>query len=925
MTGDFSLVHQNVSQELTEERWRRLEELFHAARELGEEARVRFLDIETAGQPQLRRELEEMLAHSGTAANLLAGTVSKVAREASGRVEWIGRRVGPYRLVREIGRGGMGVVFEACRDDDEYRKTVALKLAPAWRDWQTLGERLRHERQILAGLEHPNIARFLEGGSQDGVPYFAMEYVQGSPIVEFCKLRRLGVHSRIELFRHVCAAVHYAHERLVVHRDLKPANILVTREGVPKLLDFGIAKLLTPAPGDENTTGGTCLWTPDYTSPEQVRGGAVTIRTDVYLLGLVLYELLCGEKAQETDSSSPLALDRSVCESEPEIPSQRAAARGDATLARELRGDLDIIVAMALRKEPDRRYGSAEALSEDLARYLDGRPVLARPGSLGYRVGKTIRRHRAAVAAAALILLSTTGGVFATVYQAHRAERRFQEVRRLANSVLFGVDDRIRNLAGATEAREWAVSNALQYLNSLAKDADNDRALLFELATAYQKVGDVQGYGTQPSLGHTEAALESQRKALEIAEYLAARDSDPKVQRLLARAHQRVISLSRLFRRTDVAVEDYLRALAAAEKLYATQPGDPENADLLSSLLLSLGGAELRAGDVDPGSRTFARAFVISSVWAKQQPGEQSQARVEGSRRMLVRSRLYTGDLESAARLAREHVDGMERLAASRPDNASLRRDLMNSYVEMAYVYWHPGFLNYDEPETAALFHKKALVIAKELAEHDPSNATAQFDLAIAEADYCDALNQWRPSEALVHCREAMAVAGRWPNQFVPDAILAYLADSLARLGRGREALDPLKRCIEMRVKLVASDPSHFSRHQNLLRAYTQMASLLLDLGDRHGALEHRQKALALAEAMVSSKPDNLVARRDLADTYEGLGRHYEGEDRGQASEWYRKSLAIWTEWPSRAPSTRMDQVRRDRVSSRVARLERRL
>jgi hypothetical protein len=509
MNGDFSLVHQNVSHELTEERWRRLEELFHAARELGEPERLRFLEIETAGQPELRRELEEMLAHAGTAAGLLAGTVSRVARQASGCVNWVGRRVGPYRLVREIGRGGMGVVFEARRDDDEYRKTVALKLAPAWRDWETLGERLRHERQILAGLEHPNIARFLEGGSQDGVPYFAMEYVEGSRIGEFCKLRRPSVRARIDLFRQVCGAVHYAHERLVVHRDLKPANILVTREGVPKLLDFGIAKLLTPVPGEENTTGGTRLWTPDYTSPEQVRCGAITTRTDVYLLGLILYELLCGEKAQETDGSSPLKLDRSVCETEPAPPSQRAAAAGDAALARELRGDLDTIVAMALRKEPERRYGSAAALSEDLARYLEGRPVVARPGSVGYRLGKLVKRNRAAVAAAVLVAISTTAGVMATVYQARRAERRFQEVRRLANSVLFGVDDRIRNLAGATEAREWAVRNAVQYLNELAKDAGNDRTLLFELATAYQKVGDVQGYGTQPSLGHTQEALES--------------------------------------------------------------------------------------------------------------------------------------------------------------------------------------------------------------------------------------------------------------------------------------------------------------------------------------------------------------------------------------------------------------------------------
>ena len=312
----------------------------------------------------------------------------------------------PTAIIREIGRGGMGMVFEACRDDAEYDKTVALKVAPDWQDQEPWNERFRNERQILARLEHPNIARLLDGGTDDGIPYFAMEYIRGTPITEWARERGLSIRERINLFRQVCAAVHYAHENLIVHRDLKPANILVDQNDTPKLLDFGIATLLRPIGEDATLTTGARLWTPDYTSPEQVRGGAVTVRTDVYSLGLLLYELLLDERAQIADVSSPLALDRSICETDHALPSLRAAARGDKSLSQRLRGDLDTIVAMAIRKEPERRYRSAEALGTDLARFLDHRAVEARPSTARYRMSKWVRRHSVSAVAALLVAVS---------------------------------------------------------------------------------------------------------------------------------------------------------------------------------------------------------------------------------------------------------------------------------------------------------------------------------------------------------------------------------------------------------------------------------------------------------------------------------------------------------------------------------------
>jgi tetratricopeptide (TPR) repeat protein len=882
-----------VPESLTAERWRRLEALFHIARELPDGDRPNFIE---SADPELRPELRAMLARSSNAGGLLARAVSAVAREATVRANWIGRRIGPYRLVREIGRGGMGVVYEACRDDDEYRKTVAIKLAPALCDLDLLGERLRQERQILAGLEHPNIARFLDGGSQDGVPYFAMEFVEGNPITAFCRERRLNVRARIELFRQVCAAIHYAHERLVVHRDLKPANILVTRDGVPKLLDFGIAKLL--GQDAAASTSGMRLWTPDYTTPEQIRCGLVTTRTDVYLLGLILYELLCDTQAQAADVSSPLALDRSVCEADAPPPSQRAAEHGDHALARQLRGDLDTIVATALRKEPDGRYGSAAALSEDLGRYLEGRPVQARPGSMLYRAWKTARRHRAAVAAAALVTITATAGVIATAYQARRAEHRFQEVRRLANSVLLGIDDRIRNLAGSTEAREWAASSAVAYLNNLARDAGGDRALLLELAAAYQKVGDVQGYGTQPNLGNTAAALESHRKALAILESLSREKPEPPVQRLLARAYQRTGGLAYNSTNRQAAAAEYKRALAIAEKLYAANPHNLEDADLFNSLATGLGVYQFRIGDLAAGRHSFDLALEAAIRRAQDHPDEQSRAILARTRRTQVRACLYTGDLDVAERMGHENILESEALSASQPANATLRRDLMNNYVEMAYVYWHPGFLNRNQPETAVAWHRKALAIARELDANDPSNATAEADLAIAEDDICDALNRYRPAEAIGHCRESIAISTRWPKRLTQQTSFAYLANSLQQLRRYSEALDALRRSLDLFQRQVAHDPSFFGVRQDQLRTRRQLAGLLLAMGDRAAALDEYRQVLATAEGMASEKPANLVCRRDLADTYEAFARYYAGEDLRQSRAWHQKYLDIWAAWP---------------------------
>jgi len=401
-------------------------------------------------------ELESLLASHEQAGDFLDEPVLVGAEAAAGSepVEsLVGRRIGPYQMLREIGQGGLGLVYLALRVDDEYRKLVAIKLIKRGMDTRAIVRRFRHERQMLAGLEHPNICRLIDGGTIDhGRPYFIMEYVDGLPLDEYCNQRRLSVNERLTLFRTVCAAVHCAHQNLIVHRDLKPSNILVTADGVPKLLDFGIAKWLLPEPSEQmKTSTGLRPMTPEYASPEQVRGGTITTASDVYALGVLLYELLTGHHPYLLEGCWLPEVERLICEAQPERPSaavSRPKAVLDAgpdgsseALRRRLAGDLDNIILMALRKEPARRYASAHELSEDIRRHLEGMPVMARKDTLAYRMGKFVRRNKSAVSAATLVLVSLLVGLLATTWQAHRAnqQRIRAEQQELSNRRLLYV------------------------------------------------------------------------------------------------------------------------------------------------------------------------------------------------------------------------------------------------------------------------------------------------------------------------------------------------------------------------------------------------------------------------------------------------------------------------------------------------------
>ena len=479
------------------ERWQRLDEIFQSALDCDPQSRAAWLDTACGKDGELRCEVDSLLAaheHGEFDFTQPAAFLDalKVLEQRTARV-LEGQRVGPYRVVRELGRGGMSRVYLAARADQAFEKQVAIKVVERGLDSADVTQRFQSERQILARLDHPNITRILDGGTtEDGLPYLVMDYVEGDPIDQYCDARALDVAARLKLFQGVCVAVHYAHQNLIIHRDIKPGNVLVTRAGVPRLLDFGIAKLVaTEVQPSESTRTVLRRLTPEYASPEQVRGEALTTSSDVYSLGVLLYRLLTGQSPYRTQAASASALERAVCEDQPERPSvavARAARAppGEGTperLRRRLQGDLDNVVLMALRKEPQRRYASVEQLAEDVGRHLANEPVIARADTAAYRAAKFMRRHVTGVAATAGMILLLVAGVVGTSWQARvaraeraRAQQQFNDVRKLATSFLFEFNSSIQSLPGATPARRLLIQRALEYLRKLAQQSRGDPA-----------------------------------------------------------------------------------------------------------------------------------------------------------------------------------------------------------------------------------------------------------------------------------------------------------------------------------------------------------------------------------------------------------------------------------------------------------------
>ena len=792
---------------MTPEEWQRLRPILESALELDSAHRTAFLDG-ACTDPSRRREVESLIAaHEQAGTGVLNGTARPafvLDEEAQFRL-LPGKRVGAYEILEEIAQGGMGAVYRAIRADGQYKQPVALKIVRADLGTELTAMRFRNERQILASLDHPNIAKILDGGTTaDGLPYFVMELIDGLPITDYCDQHKLSIDARLRIFRTVCSAVHYAHQHLVIHRDLKPSNILITAEGAPKLLDFGIAKILDPSLLPEKmtmTAAGLWMMTPEYASPEQLRGEAITTATDVCSLGLVLYELLSGRRAYRFSSRLPHEIARVVLESEPEKPSTAirrtedqvledkqeeialtservSVLPGDSSdkLRRRLRGDLDNIVLKAIRKEARERYNSADQLSEDIRRHLESLPVLARMSTVTYRCRKYVLRHKVGVAAAALVCLSLLTGIVMTLREARiaranqlRAEQRFNDVRALANALLFDVHDSIKDLAGATPARQLLVSKALQYLDSLSREAAGDISLQRELATAYEKVGDVQGNPYVANLGDPKGALSSYRKALAIRESLTSRNPD-EGQQDLAYDYERIGMALEALEDYSSALEYYRKDLSIHQVLAQATPSARSQERLAGAYFLL---AHCYAALQDPkiALENYQKSAAIRETIATQSPFVQS--RLAGTYSFMAGIFHTLGDSGQAVLLQRKAFEITKKLADADAHNGTNREFLDESYYWLGFYFENNG-----DFAQALVNYRRALSDFQALASADPREVhIRQYVGRCHKYIGTTLMATGNIPEGLRSIREALSVYEQLPEN------TQYLADAYGAMG----------------------------------------------------------------------------------------------------------------------------------------------
>ena len=880
-----------------------LRDIFEKAAALPPEDRQAFVAEVCRGDIALQQEVEALLAADANAAKETFWQHSAFRHQAlaeGDRGPAIGEIVGHYRLTELIGTGGMGAVYRAERIDAEFSKSVAIKLIHGFFQSPDVISHFRFERQILANLEHPLIARLLDGGTrEDGSPYLVMEYIEGHSPNDFCESHHYSTAQRLALFRQICSAVHFAHQNMVIHRDIKPSNILVSADGTPKLLDFGIAKIITPesiGSGSAATQMGMQRLTVRYASPEQIRGEAVTTATDIYSLGVILYELLTGHYPYGDGDYPAHKIMTMVCDEEPLRPSAWVP---------KLRGDVDNIILRALRKVPQERYGSVDQFSKDVLCFLEGQPVEARSDAPLYVAAKFVCRNKLAVSVSLIMLILLIGGLVEVTVSRSRANRRFNDVRRLAHAVMFDYADAIDKLPGATPVRERLVRDALGYLDDLSKEADTPD-LQREIVDAYVRVSNVQGNEYENNLGDTQAALLSAKKAVDSAEALLRKDRSLAALNSSAEAFSTYGSL--LYSKGDLASAErsYLRVIDLRNELGHKSGDNLENELGIVTCLNHLGDLTGGYGFQSLGRTTeslayYKKAQQLTAKLASEFPGNLDIEKhslatlisLSGAEGAIGRHEDAKKDLSLA-------VAQIRGVSVAEPQNTTVKVQLANIESRLGQNLLD----NRQFPEATAAFADASGILQKVLSS-DPTNAIFRRGDSVVEGQWATALRgAGHAGEAVTHSQDALSIAKALTEES-PDSAQykndvgiddRKLAESLLAAGDAAGALKYAQQAVTVLCadETAAANPNTLS-HSG--RAHLMVGNAFLALNNASRAKPALQKAETIASTQSNADPQNAVFRSDKARAEAALAADFvQLRDPQTAKRLYEGALGSWME-----------------------------
>lgn len=761
-----------------------VEALFHELADLSPELReVYYRDHRV--DADLRSEVEQLLSFD-CGETLWAFVAPFTQQMLHGEAEAEDGRYGPYRLVRLLGTGGMGTVYLAERVDGEVKHRVAIKLLRYGLEEPVFLDRFLLERQILANLVHPGIARLLDAGRTiNSRPYLVMEYIDGTPIHSY--VEQLDLQNKLTLFLRVCEAVSYAHRNLIIHRDIKPSNLLVDSSGQPKLLDFGIAKILD-APADETCTRERLL-TPEYASPEQISGQTQTTATDIYSLGAVLYKLLTGRSPHTSGKRTTEEIIAAI--GTEEAP---PASRTNPDLPR----DVDCILAMALRKEPSDRYASVEALADDIRAFLEWRPVRARSGNISYRIRRSARRYWAPFTAAAVAFVSLGVGLGIALHQRNLAEKRFRTVRQIAGE-LFNVEKDINNLDGSTAARERIVRTTLQYLESLSKDAGNDLSLKAEIAAGYRKVAEIQGVYGRSNLGRPDDARASLEKAESAFRQIwKAQPASPQPLRDLIETielESRIDNARRDLKQLGGRIAE-LKSLLAIYETGAV--GGPTQWSFLGTIYDSMCHSVVDLGQSDEAAEFSRRSIEYRRKLAQQDKSIKARGSLSNSLGTYSWICRDQGKLEEAIKSVDESVALLQGILADQPNHYTARANLANHLTDLGSFFGSVDSPSLARTDRAVEYFERATRMAHEIMHSNPDESTIRLNQSRNDWLLGDVIRDQNPVRALAAYDEAIdllrrATAKNYTRDIPLVRVLAESTFPLRRLKREKEARQRLE------------------------------------------------------------------------------------------------------------------------------------